>query len=265
MSSLIAIAVFDTIENQRTAITKKSFASIKETVDLDKHDLYLIDNDSCEETKDFLSDFIKDVPRGTLITNEKNVGTAKAINMAWKQRKPGQHCIKQDNDVLFHEKGWVDLLEEAINRSPDKVGILALKRKDLAENPNRPQNDHYRSELFMFPHKPGEKWIVGEQVNHAFGTVQMYNSALLDVMGGLYQMDGLYGFDDSLASVRCKVAGFIPAFLPQFNIDHLDLENPGEHVYQKWKESKAKEFMDKYERTREAYINGSKDIYHPFE
>jgi len=261
MAVLIAIAVFDTLENQRSSITKKSFASIKKTVDLEKHDLYIIDNNSCEETKDFLSDFIRDVPRGILITNKENIGTAKAINMAWKNRKPGQHCIKQDNDVLFHEEGWVDILEEAINRMPDKVGILALKRKDLAESPLRPLGDHYRSELFMFPHKPGHRWIIGEEVNHAMGTVQMYNSALLDVIGGLYQMDGLYGFDDSLASVRCQCAGFTNAFLPQFNIDHLDLINPGEHPYQKWKESYANEMLEKFGKAKEEYINGTRNIY----
>ena len=110
-----------------------------------------------------------------------------------------------DNDVVIHQAGWVEKLEACIERDP-QIGIIGLKRKDCIESPDR--TDFYKSELMMLPHIPGEEWLIVEKVNHVMGTCQMYNSKLIDRIGGLYQMDGLYGFDDSLAAVRCKLAGF---------------------------------------------------------
>jgi GT2 family glycosyltransferase len=256
---MIAVAVFDTVENERTWMTKETLLSLNKTVDLNKHRLFVIDNNSCQATKDLLirlQEFIK----FTLITNTENVGTAKAINQAWKLRLPGEHLIKMDNDVVIHQAGWVDLLEEAISRAPDQLGIVCLKRKDLDERPYF-QDDHWaKSFLHMLPQEKGQRCIIIEEVKHAMGTVQMYNSALIDKIGGLYQMEGLYGFDDSLSAIRAKIAGFISAFIPYIEIDHID---PGNTVYQKEKEEMAGKLIELYSKTVQEYKNGTRDIYHP--
>jgi hypothetical protein len=114
----------------------------------------------------------------------------------------------------------------------------------------------------MLPHKPGEKWIVGEIVNHVMGTCQGYSPTLLDKIGYLYQ-PRLYGFDDALAAARCKVAGFLSVFLPHIEIDHID---PGDTAYQGWKEKVAGEDMAEYNRIVNGYFDGSIPIYYnPFE
>jgi len=254
--SLIAVAVFDTIENQRTKYTKETLASLKNTVDLNKHRLFVIDNASCEETKELLR-ISQEVMPMTVITNQENVGTAKAINQAWRLRNTGEHLIKMDNDVVVHEYGWVEKLELAISRQP-KIGIIGLKRKDLAEHPNHPSGHHYKSSLVMLPHDSGQEWIVVEEVNHVMGTCQMYNSALIDKIGGLYQMDGIYGFDDSLASIRCSMAGFKNVFLPSVNIDHID---NGQGDYSDWKKKYAGEHMELFGKVKQEYINGDRELY----
>lgn len=255
--ALIAMAVYDTEENNRTWMTDETILSLRKTVDLEKHRLFIIDNASCEATKELL-DSLKAVVPFTLITNETNIGTAKAINMAWKERNPGEHVIKMDNDVVIHQSGWVDLMEEAISREP-KIGIIGLKRKDLAETPNR--TDWAQSRLFMLPQHAGQRWIVIEQVNHVMGTCQMYNSALIEKIGGLYQMEGLYGFDDALAAVRCRIADFMSVFLPHIEIDHID--NAGNEAYKKWKQNYAGEMMPEYNKVKEEYYSGARDIYYP--
>ncbi len=255
--ALIAICCYDTEENDRTKYTIETLNSIKKTVNLFEHKLFIIDNSSCEATKNFIEKFSNNISSVSVITNEVNVGTAKAINQAWKFREPGQHCIKMDNDIVVHQEGWVDMLEEAIARDPDNLGQVALKRKDIQESPN---NDHefYKSELLMLPHAPGERWIVAEQVLHCIGSCVMHNSKLIDKVGGLEQMNGLYGFDDSLMSLRSRIAGFKNVFLPYINIDHID---HGDNPYTEEKKIYAGKMMEAYGKAREEYINGTRNIY----
>jgi len=215
--ALIAMAVYDTEENQRTQYTKQTLDCLVETVDLSVHKLIVTNNGSCSDTATLLSDYyVKH--RIQFIPFIGNQGTAKGINAAWKYRKPKQHLIKIDNDVDILSVGWVDEMEEAIERDKS-IGILGLKRKDLLENPTR--NDQFKSTLRMLPHLKGERWIIVEDVEHVMGTCQMYNYRLIDKIGGLMQ-PGLYGFDDTLAGVRCKLAGFKNSFLPHIEIDHID-------------------------------------------
>jgi GT2 family glycosyltransferase len=235
--ALIAMAVYDTEENKRSEYTEKTLESL--LTDINNHRVIIVDNGSCQKTKDILQDAAK-LNFVTIITNETNVGTAKAINQAWKLKKPGEHLIKMDNDVLINYTLWIEEMERAIERDP-KIGIIGLKRKDLAENPWR--NDWLKSELRMLPHEGGQPWIIVEDVNHVMGTCQMYNHRLIDKIGGLYQMDGIYGFDDSLASLRSQIAGFTNCFLPHIEIDHIDT---GENPYQKEKEAYALSMMEKY-------------------
>ena len=49
------MAIYDTVENDRTKYTKRTLDNIfNGNVDFDKHRLIVIDNDSCKETKELL-------------------------------------------------------------------------------------------------------------------------------------------------------------------------------------------------------------------
>lgn len=265
--ALIAMAVYDTVENKRSDYTRRTLQSLLKSVDLHRsqpHRLFIINNASCEETTQFLHKFEYDCIElhhlnVTIIHSNVNLGTAGAINLAWKHRLPGENAIKMDNDVEFHYKNWIGLMEEAISRDP-KLGIIGLKRNDCWENVNHP-NSFYKSELIQLPHNPGQHFIAVEKVNHVMGTCQMFSSALLDKIGYLYQPK-LYGFDDSLAAVRCHVAGFYNAFLCNVYMDHIDA---GDTPYQKWKETHASEQWKEYHELINGYRNGTKSIYYnPF-
>jgi GT2 family glycosyltransferase len=259
--ALIAMAVHDTEENGRSELTRKTLGSLSRTVDLDHDRLFIIDNGSCGETKILLDAYFNTYfgKQISIITLPENIGTAKAINLAWKERKPGEHCIKMDNDVVINQSGWVEEMEAAIEREP-QIGIIGLKRKDLAEYPGNP-NKQYNSELLMLPHQPYEKWIVVERVKHVMGTCQMYNSALLDKIGFLYQ-PSLYGYDDTISSYRCNIAQFLNVFLPHIDIDHID---PGGTDYTKWKQDQAAEYAPGLIKIINDYISGARPIYEPCE
>jgi GT2 family glycosyltransferase len=161
-----------------------------------------------------------------------------------------------DDDVIIHQHGWADEMEEAIRREP-QIGIVGLKRKDLQERPDHEERQ-FQSVLMMLPHAPGERWVVVERVKHLMGTCQMYNSALLDKIGYLYQ-PSLYGYDDTLASYRSQLAGFINVFLPHIPIDHID---PGGTPYQHWKEKDAGENAQLVSDIVDEYIAGTRSIYY---
>lgn len=251
---LIAMAVYDTIENMRTEMTRKTLLSLVQTVDWDKHRLFISDNGSCAATL-ALYEEIAGVLSFTLICNGRNIGTAKAVNEGWKFRRPGEHAVKMDNDVMIYQHGWCDWMEDVFERDPT-IGICGLKRRDLAESPFA--DGDMKSQVYMLPHERGQRWLVVEEVNHVMGTCQAYSSALLDEIGFLVQ-PGIYGFDDSLSAVRARLAGFKSVFLHGFEIDHID---PGGDAFCRWKVRQADLDFPAYNTMVALYEAGVKDIYY---
>lgn len=268
--SLIAMAVHDTDENKRSKYTAKTLKMLLETVDTKKHRIIVVDNGSCDETKQLLKYYYEMCHTGQggsfgqmynleIITNETNLGTSGAINLAWKTKQPNENLIKCDNDVFIYSNDWVDQMDEAIERDP-KIGIVALKRKDLGQNPYR--DDQYKTEMFMLPHQPHQKWIIVEKSREAFGTIQMFNHKLIEKIGYMYQ-PGLYGYDDMLSSHRSEKAGFYNCFLSHIELDHLDNE-PTE--YWQWKRDEAAKSDIEHQRTVHEYLTGKRSIYYnPYE
>jgi GT2 family glycosyltransferase len=253
---LIVMAVFDTEENKRTALTEATLRSLEKRVDWTKHRLIISDNGSCYATQ-MLYLHAKDWLPFHLITNGENLGTARAVNRGWSYRIPGEHVVKMDNDVVVSQDGWADEIEEVFRRD-SIIGICGLKRKDLAECPDS-QVQHYRSVIRMLPHQPGERWMVVEEVNHVMGTCQAYSSALFERIGFLYQGNWRYGFDDSIASLRAHIAGFKTVFLPHIDIDHID---PGGDSYTLQKQVDAGVVMGQYGQIAAEYLGGQRPIFY---
>lgn len=256
MCALISMAIFSTPENGKDEYLAKTLKSLFKTVDFKKHRLILSVNAKTPQT-DHLLNIYQDIIC-EVIYNDHNLGTAEAINLAWRKRLPGENALKMDDDITTSHVGWLDELEEAITRDK-KIGQVGLKRKDCMEQPSR--TDFYKSELEMLPHEPGQNWIIVEKCNHIMGSCVLHSSALLDKIGYLYQL-GVYGFDDSFMSLRSRLAGFKNIFLPHIRIDHID---PGTTPYQKWKENEASKVWAEYHNTVNAYNKGIKPLYYnPF-
>lgn len=258
---LIAMAVHDTVDNKRHELTSLTMDSLVRTVDLSRHRIFIINNGSTDpRTIRLLDDHeLTDACRVPVIHNTTNRGTAIAINQAWKQRKPREHCVKIDNDVVIHYPDWATVMEQVFERVPG-IGICGLKRRDLAEHPAHPDKK-LQSSLHMLPHKKGEPWLVVEKCDHIMGTCEGVNSLLLDKIGYLYQMQdegNLYGFDDSFLAFRSLAAGFINVFLCNIDIDHID---PGGTAYNQWKESSATAWMSRFNEIISEYKSGRRSLY----
>lgn len=253
------MAVHDTEENGRSEYTEKTLSGLSKTVDIEKHRFVFIDNNSCNESKMTLISFCmmfntKDQIK--IITLPENIGTARAINMGIKLRNHGENVIKMDNDVVVHQSGWVEQMEEAIERDAS-IGIVGLKRKDLRQTPYDP-DPNYRSEYVQLPHVSGQKWIAVEVTNDIMGTCTIYSSALLDKSGYL-QQPSRYGFDDNLISLRSRLLGFKNCFLPHIEIDHIDR---GDNPYSQVKIDIASMAWAEYQRWHTEYCKGTRSLYY---
>ncbi len=265
--AILGMAVYSTAENKKDEYLEKTLYSLYRSVNFKVHRLILSVNAKTDLTENIIQAY-KDVGViSEVIYNDSNIGTAEAINKAWRLGVPEENKLKMDDDVVIHQEGWLDLLEEAIRRDPE-IGIVGCKRKDCDESPDS-KIPQYKSELYMLPHQKGERWIIGEKVQHVMGTCQLYSAALLEKIGYLWQM-GQYGFDDSIAAVRCKLAGFKSVFIPSIEIDHID---PGGTEYTKWKEEVSGEKLrwmpgtniTEYGQVLNDYHFGRKSIYYnPF-
>jgi GT2 family glycosyltransferase len=253
--ALIAMAVYSTEENKKDEYLLKTLSSLANTVDFTKHRLMLSVNGKTDSTDGIIDAYKSIISK--VIYNDTNLGTAEAINKIWFHRQPGEHAIKMDDDVVIHQAGWVDLMEEAISREP-LIGIIGLKRKDLAQTP---WNAQWPSELVMLPHEPYQRWICVERTADVMGTCTMFNSALLDKIGYLWQ-PSLYGYDDVMACHRSHLAGHYNCFLNHIEIDHID---PGGTPYQQWKEKHSGEVTRKASLVLAEYERKETSIYYnPF-
>ena len=255
--AILAMAVYATEANGRATYTRRTLDALQATVDWSRHRLVISDNGSSLEAQELFQ--LAQAYGHTVLHNGRNLGTAMAINRAWRLRRPGEHCVKMDDDVTIQQVGWLDVLEDAVRREP-RIGICGLKRKDLEERPGHP-NPWYTSSLHYLPQHPGERCIIIERVNHVMGTCQLYSAALLAKIGYLYQGQdegNLYGYDDSLAAVRAWRAGFWCVFVPSIEIDHID---PGGTSYTAWKTSVSGAWMARYNQIKAEYESGQRPVY----
>ena len=252
--SLISMAVYSTNENKKDECLAKTLKSLDATVDFTKHRLMLSVNGATEVTKRIIYNH-RDIIEKTF-WNDENLGTAKAINKIWKERKEGEHVIKMDDDIVIHNKGWVDLLDEIVTIDPT-IGQAGLKRKDCIETPWN-ENEYYRSELMMLPHTPGHRWVIVEKAHHVMGSCVLHSSKLLDAVGYLYQPDK-YGWDDVLMSARSIGAGFKNVFLSHIDIDHID---GGQTPFQGWKERIAGKDLHLINELIHKYKDLKQDLYY---
>jgi len=254
--ALIAMACHDSAENQKSWMTATTLMSLRETVDFSRHRLVVVDDASCAATKQLLRMVGCMIPNVKVITNEKCIGTARSINRAWELREKGEFVTKTDNDCLWHTNGWLDKLEQAVQRDPT-IGVIGCKRKDLDERPDH-SSPQFKSEVKLLPHVKGQEWVFVEKVHHAIGTCLLVNHALLEKIGYLYQ-PGTYACDDSLLSARCEAAGFYNCFLPSIVIDHID---DGCTPYQRQKEEYAGRQLDIACKIAREYKSGERSIWH---
>ncbi len=240
--SLIALCVFCTEENGKLKYLKETLGSLFDTVDFfNTHRLIIINNSQYQPTIDWLNAFKDPNLNWTVLHQSKNLGTAEGINLALKQRNPGEYVVKCDDDLTWCSSGWVEEMERVVTEHPE-IGILGLRRDDVY----------------------GELIEDGELLwnKDIMGTCTMYNPAMLDKVGRLVQCSPQYGYDDCIYSVRSIAAGFKNAFMKNIKIINLD---EGGTEYTEWKKREAGLYASEVASLMQLIENGELSYFYPFE
>ncbi len=162
--SLITLAVYDTESNARSWMTATVMESLAKTVNWRKHQLLVVDNGSCQMTKDCLKWWNSKLGIGTVLHLPENVGQGAALNKGLEQLDFREHMIRIDNDVRFLEPGWADELEECVRLDPT-IGVLGIKKPSILNRPDAPEGCWSRSSLVMLPRSNR----IVEKVDHVLG------------------------------------------------------------------------------------------------
>lgn len=235
--ALIAQCFYCTEENGKLKYAKECIQSLLETVDLTKHRVIIINQNSFDEAAKWLSNTANENTDLSIIHLKENIGTARGINLALKQRKPNEVVIKCDDDLTWGKTGWVEDMEKAIADNPE-IGILGLKRDDVY----------------------GEMIPDGDLLwcDDIMGTCTAYNPLMMDKIGGLTQLSN-YGFDDTIYSVRSLAAGFKNAFLSTVKITNID---EGGTEYTEWKKREAGIYIQEASIYMDMIENGKISYYY---
>lgn len=253
----------------RLWMVQACWAGLVQTTQPGEVEVWFVDNGSTDGTLEWLQSLARqgDPRLGGVLALAKNYGTARAINRAWRDRSPGQACLKLDSDVAVRTPGWIPRLLDVFERVP-RIAEVGLKRRDLAERAQHPAEvgpkvgEFFLSKLYELA--SGE---VIEVCNHIMGSCVLFSPAGMEALGDLYQMQdegNLYGFDDALASLRLRLAGFQVAFLRGVEVEHVD---PGESAgdptnsdYTRWKIERATRWMPRYDQVAKEFAEHTRPI-----
>lgn len=106
----------------RLGLTKKSIDSILQKTKF-SYKLTVVDNNSTDGTQDYLKSLYNDQKIDTLYLLPKNIGVAKASNLAWLTYPTFKYYVKFDNDIIVNVENWLSDMIKIIEAVP-KIGML---------------------------------------------------------------------------------------------------------------------------------------------
>lgn len=249
----------------RLAYTQKAVTHLLKTM-TGRAQLVIVDNGSTDGTATWLQEAIRkedDKLKGNLLLLlRSNMGTAKAINAAWKLRNPGQLCAWMPNDVTIQDANWLSHAQEIFNRYPD-IGTVNVK---WAGNPYSLDNYNFALRSTLVGVVPCQQYSSHdiELAPNPFGAALAANPKLIERIGG-FEQPYQYGWDDILYLVRSGIAGFRNVFLAGLGADHFDTGSPmvNTQAYIDFKAQQAKAGQAQIGGLIHAYANGLRSLHVP--
>lgn len=120
------------ITYNRLAYTKKTLRALWDTVEMPYY-LVIVDNNSTDGTREYLSTLEKRNRADKVILNPDNYYPGKATNIGWteglKEYPEATHLMRLDNDMHL-EKGWQSVVEDYFKKIPE-LGQLGLDHEAI--------------------------------------------------------------------------------------------------------------------------------------
>jgi GT2 family glycosyltransferase len=197
----------------RVDLTKKTIDNICNSAGTD-FDLYLIDDNSSDETKNYLSslqpfNFCKSI---NIKYNTENLGKAKNLNYWLKHvyNLDYSHYCVMDNDVLL-PKNWLVKTTSTVKNNSE-VGICSvLVETDLITK--------YK-DRFVFTSKYIDSNLMG-------GPCMVWGTDVKDKIGLFCEDYGKYGHEDADFTFRCQLLGKKTVYIHDFG-EHTGEDNTPE-------------------------------------
>jgi len=189
---------------------------------LEDADYVVWDNGSVDGTPDMLRGMVQSGFLGwdRVFLSQENIGCPRALNAilhSW--RRPGQHFIKVDNDVVLETPDWVIKLVAFLEEHPD-VALASAWYDELKD-----ESQHGR---FKAKH---DGWF---ETFPIVGHCAIHRGSFLDRTGyfDVLAPDHLYGFEDVLMAHRAAAMKLKCAVVPEVRLTNIQRHSSldtGEH------------------------------------
>ena len=250
----------------RLDFTKQAIESILKNTKY-PHIITVVDNNSQDGTKEYLARLRREGFIKNLIFLDKNIGVAKASNLAWQQEPDAAYYLKYDNDIVIQKPNWLRNLVKAVD-SIQELGAIGYNFESTSY-PAEEVNGH-RIRIKRDANIGGANYLIPKRVE--------------EKLGYWCEDYGLYGEEDGDYSLRLRLAGYYNAYMEDENVGvHLpggkaaliDLvskrgissqELEKEYEYRTWKDSRRRELQKPggiLQRNVLAYHNGIRSLYMP--
>lgn len=221
MNTSIIIPVFNNY-----AYTKNCVLSLERHNNFQKNEIIIIDNNSTDQTKFFLSN----LPSNNLkiITNITNLGFAKACNQG-AEIADGEHLIFLNNDTEV-TRGWIEELTRCL-LADHRIGVVGCK---LLYPDNTIQHAgvafssvkvHHLYRNFHPEHPANNKVREFQAVTAA---CMLVPRKLFLSLGG-FDESFINGFEDLDFCFRARSKGFKVMYTPESVVIHHESKTPGRH------------------------------------
>lgn len=207
--------------------------------------LNIIDNNSTDGTRDYLSDLqhdpnIQDVLQNIILLNS-NMGIAPAYNLGW-SLFDAQYYIKMDNDVVVLRDDWLDVLIHSAERVQD-VAMLGFGKNTC-----------------------NARHILDDRLYYAghIGGCALITKKAHEYLGFWNEDYGLYGEEDADFGLRARLAGFCNLLYADTEGDFIryaDANGSDNSSYTQWKSEQRKENINSVFRLNDALFKcGFRDL-----
>jgi glycosyltransferase involved in cell wall biosynthesis len=212
MKSLLGILVLN-----RPKAFEQCITHLRTMDERDDVEIIVVDNGSNDETKEMIYKYQGDID--LIMHNPWNYGYCFGVNSWMALRKPEQHCIQIDQDLIMHSQNWWTL-SKLILADAD-IGMVSARRP-TAWIERQEKRDFYP--CLKFEQRHG-LWLEIPPNNLLIAPILMYKGSLLDEMGFENEMTN-YG--DLESYLRVWALGFKSVYIPDIFLYQLENNAEGD-------------------------------------